>query len=376
VPITLAGDIVALHASMLADKVRTDAFRRAIDATVKPGDVVCDLGAGTGILALFAASAGARRVFAVEEGPVAAIARDVLAANDPGGIVELVVGRSTSVDLPERADVLISETLWNLGVGEGIIHSVRDARRRLLVPDARVVPQRMDLLVAPVESPKPYRLVQTWTADLYGLDFTPLRQVASNVVHASTLGEDDVLAAPTRVGTVDLVHGGDDRLHATLRFEARRAGILHGLGGWFDAALAPGVRLSNAPPNAARSWAQAFLPLGEPVQVQASDTIDVSIALALEGEQWLWSVTASGVEQRGSTLGGSLLSLAALRRTAPARRPVLSERGTAVMQLLEWLDGTTPVSDLGPRLREHYPRVFPSDEAAEELVRDVLERCT
>jgi hypothetical protein len=376
VSITLAGDIVALHTSMLADTVRTDAFRRAIDATVRRGDVVCDLGAGTGILALFAVSAGARRVFAVEEGPVAAIAREIIAANDAEGIVELVVGRSSSVDLPERADVLISETLWNLGVGEGIVHSVRDAQRRLLVSDARVVPQQIDLVLAPVESPKAYRIVQTWTADLYGLDFTPLRQVASNVVHAAVLGEDELLADPARVGTVDLVNGGDDRLHATLRFEARRTGVLRGIGGWFDAVLAPGVRLSNAPPNEARSWAQSFLPLSEPVQIEENDTIDVGITLSLEGEQWLWSVKARGVEHRGSTLGGSLLSLAELRRTAPTRRPVLSDRGNAVVQLLEWLDGDTPVSDLGPRLRELYPRLFPSDEAAESLVREVLERFT
>jgi enediyne biosynthesis protein CalE3 len=376
VSITLAGDIVALHTSMLADTVRTDAFRRAIDATVRRGDVVCDLGAGTGILALFAVSAGARRVFAVEEGPVAAIAREIIAANDAEGIVELVVGRSSSVDLPERADVLISETLWNLGVGEGIVHSVRDAQRRLLVSDARVVPQQIDLVLAPVESPKAYRIVQTWTADLYGLDFTPLRQVASNVVHAAVLGEDELLADPARVGTVDLVNGGDDRLHATLRFEARRTGVLRGIGGWFDAVLAPGVRLSNAPPNEARSWAQSFLPLSEPIQIEENDTIDVGITLSLEGEQWLWSVKARGVEHRGSTLGGSLLSLAELRRTAPTRRPVLSDRGNAVVQLLEWLDGDTPVSDLGPRLRELYPRLFPSDEAAESLVREVLERFT
>lgn len=374
--ITLAGDIVALHASMLGDTVRTDAFRRAIHATVKPGDVVCDLGAGTGILALFAVSAGARRVFAVEEGPVAAIARDVIAANDPEGIVELIVGRSTCVDLPERADVLITETLWNLGVGEGIVHSVRDAQRRLLVSNARVVPQRIDLVLAPVESPKAYRVVQTWTADVYGMDFTPLRQVASNVVRAAVVAEDEVLADPARIGTVDLVHGVDDRLDATLQFKARRAGILRGLGGWFDAELAPGVRLSNAPPNAARSWEQSFLPLSEPIQIQAHDIIDVSIWGSLEGEQWRWSVSARGVEQRGSTLGGSLLSLAELRRTAPARRPILSDRGNAVMQLLMWLDGSAQVSHLGPRLRELYPRLFPSDEAADNLVRDVLERFT
>ena len=46
---------MAYHHSMLADEVRTKTFLRAILSTVKPGDVVLDLGSGTGLLALLEA---------------------------------------------------------------------------------------------------------------------------------------------------------------------------------------------------------------------------------------------------------------------------------------------------------------------------------
>ena len=65
------------HVSMLRDTVRTNAFREAILATVAEGDVVVDIGCGTGILSLFACQAGARRVYAIDRGPVLDVARDL-----------------------------------------------------------------------------------------------------------------------------------------------------------------------------------------------------------------------------------------------------------------------------------------------------------
>ncbi len=52
---------------MLSDNVRMDAFRKAIFETVKPGDIVIDFGAGTGILGLWALQAGAEKVYAIEK---------------------------------------------------------------------------------------------------------------------------------------------------------------------------------------------------------------------------------------------------------------------------------------------------------------------
>jgi len=95
-----------LHLALLDDGRRTRTFDRALAETVRPGDVVADLGAGTGILSLLALKHGAARVYAVEEHPVAEVAR--LVARENGVEVRFgihpVAGR-----LPGHMNVLLAE---------------------------------------------------------------------------------------------------------------------------------------------------------------------------------------------------------------------------------------------------------------------------
>jgi len=93
---------------MLADVRRTQAFREAIRRVVRPGDVVIDLGTGTGVLALWAAQAGASRVFAIEETDVATLAEAVIAANGGTEIITVLSANSIEVNFPGKADVLLA----------------------------------------------------------------------------------------------------------------------------------------------------------------------------------------------------------------------------------------------------------------------------
>jgi type I protein arginine methyltransferase len=295
-------EMLDYHGGMLADGARTGGYARAIAETVRPGDVVIDIGTGTGILAMMAARAGARMVYAIEAGPVIELAERVIAANGLQDVITLVQGASFDATLPEPADVLVSEIIWNAGLGEGILDSFADAHERLLKPGARVVPGRLEMWAAPIESEHAHRVVSRWSPDLLGFDYSALRGLAANVGHVRFFRTNVWIAEPAVLGAFDLTQPDPATLFAAeAEFAAARDGLVHGFASWFAAELTPTVRLDNTPPRRG-SWMQAYFPVDVPIEIAKGDPIKVRVTVLSDDELWRWSVEAGGRVEKGSTL--------------------------------------------------------------------------
>jgi protein arginine N-methyltransferase 1 len=103
------------YCKYLTDEVRLSAYQRPINATVRPGDVVLDLGSGTGILGLFACRAGAAYVYSIEVSSIIGLAREICRVNGFLDRVTYMRGLSTELELSRKADVVVADEIGNLG---------------------------------------------------------------------------------------------------------------------------------------------------------------------------------------------------------------------------------------------------------------------
>ena len=140
---------LSVHKLMLRDQVRCEAFRKAIAETITPGCAVLDVGAGTGILSVFAAQAGARVVYGVERTDTAEIARRIVLENGFEDKIKIFQSDMESTEIPGKVDVIVSEWLGGYGIDENLLPVVILARDRWLKSGGKMIPTKVASWIAP-----------------------------------------------------------------------------------------------------------------------------------------------------------------------------------------------------------------------------------
>ena len=129
----------------------------------------CSQANGSGILSVFAARAGAARVYAVERTSAAVLAQELAAANGAAEIVQVIHGDVMDVEPPERVDVVVSEWLGGFGIDEGMLVPVIAARDRWLKPGGVMIPRLVMAWAALVHDRHLAEMVEFLRDNPYGL---------------------------------------------------------------------------------------------------------------------------------------------------------------------------------------------------------------
>lgn len=371
--------IVDEHRQYLSDPVRLRAFERAIAAAVRPGDVVVDLGCGTGILGMFACRAGARRVFGIEPTGMIEIARALAHANGLGDRMVFLQQPATEAELPEQGDVLVSDFIGRMGFDNGLFEFYADAGR-FLKPGARRIPDSLAISVAPVEDPDLFGQVGFWAEPCAGFAMTPAMRWARNTGYPRSLSK-TALFGNERVSTRCASDASDALVRLRGTVTVTRPGWVHGIGAWFEADLGGGVVLSNSPLAADRlNRRNVFLPLDRAVSVEPGDRVSIHVRIRPAEVIVSWDVeiqTARGVSvERHSTLDGMLLTREELRVGTPGATPRLTPRGLARRSILELCDGRRTLAEIEREVFRRHPELFGAIGEAQAFVAEVVTRYT
>lgn len=357
------------YGEMITDAVRMDAYAQALRCTVKPGDVVVDIGTGTGIFALLACRMGARRVYAIEPSDAIEVAREIARANGYADSIEFIQDLSTQVTLPERADVIVSDLRGVLPFHNGHFAAIADARRRMLAPGGTLIPARDTLWACCVETPEHYsRIAKPWSEDAFGLDMDAALKLVTNQWGRAKVTLDQVVTTPAQLGTIDYGEVQAGAFAATVTSTASRAAAGHGICAWFDATLAEGIGFSNAPGEGELVYGRAFFPWPEPVSLATGDEVSITLKADPLGDdyamRWETRIFAGGDRSRckaqftQSSFFGEPLSPARLRKQAAGHVPTLNDDGRIDHLSLEMMRDGRPLGEIARQLSRQFPARF------------------
>ena len=271
---------IEYHRTLIADAGRLAAFEAALAKVIRKGQtVVADIGTGSGVLAMIAARLGARKVIAYEHAEVGALAQRLFKLNKLRNI-EIIPARSTEIIEPERADVVVSETLGNYALEEFLVETMNDAAARHLKPGGALIPGRLEQVVCPVIAPRRRDELIAWDRIGRGLDFGPARRMSLNNAYVRAFPHAELLDRGRTAVTWDTLD-----FKVRNRFARKGTGewridapvTVHGIAVWWTAELAPGVVLSTSPLAAPTHWEQLFLPALEPIALKPGEQLAVHV---------------------------------------------------------------------------------------------------
>ncbi|CAN5213241.1 hypothetical protein BH24PSE2_BH24PSE2_02440 [soil metagenome] len=270
------------HFPMMNDECRNSAFDDAIRACVRTGDLVLEIGTGSGLLAMMAARAGARHVYTCEMVPlIAAKAREIIRQNGLEEAVTVIGRKSTDLvvgeDLPARADMLITETFDAGLLGEGAVPIIEHARMELLTPEARILPAGATIHAMLVESEHLMRKGLVGEAAGFDLSvFNEYRPVSFQ--QAVSVGA-ECRSLSSEFGLFSFDFSGPPIAPAERRIRVPICadGLCQGAIVWYRLQLDRDHEISTAPGGSLSHWKQMVQLFVPPMPVRQGQTLELIV---------------------------------------------------------------------------------------------------
>ncbi len=253
-----------------------------------PGDfkdkIVLDIGAGTGILSIFAARAGAKHVYAIEFAEIAIFAREIIKQNGLQDKITVIKGKMEEIELPvPKVDIIISEWMGYFLLYESMLDSVLWARDKYLVEGGKMLPDRAQLYVAALEDGSYKQQKMTFWNDVYGVNMSCMTPTVMKEPLVDTVESQAIMSNACKILDLDLVHCKKEDVNFSSQYclQMNYTDRVHGIVAWFDTPfsdLERPVMLSTSPYKKYTHWKQTVFYMEEDLDVRQGDEIYGSIA--------------------------------------------------------------------------------------------------
>uniref|UniRef100_A0A4W6EL85 Protein arginine N-methyltransferase 3 n=1 Tax=Lates calcarifer TaxID=8187 RepID=A0A4W6EL85_LATCA len=277
-----------IHEEMLKDKVRTESYRDFMyrNPEVFRDKVVLDVGCGTGILSMFAARAGAKKVIAVDQSEIIYQAMDIVRSNQLEDKITLIKGRIEDINLPvEKVDIIISEWMGYFLLFESMLDSVLHARDLYLADGGSVYPDLCNISLAAVGDTQKHQDRIAFWDDVYGFNMACMKKAVVPEAVVEVVKGDTLISEPTVIQTIDcnrvclseLEFASDFCLKITNTTEC--TAVVGYFDIFFDKGCSNKVMFSTGPQVTKTHWKQTVFLLERPISVQAGEDLKGKITV-------------------------------------------------------------------------------------------------
>ncbi|XP_037070083.1 protein arginine N-methyltransferase 1-like [Pollicipes pollicipes] len=276
-----------IHEEMLKDEVRTLTYRNSMyhNRHLFKDKVVLDVGCGTGILSMFAAKAGAKRVIGVDCSNIVDHAKTIVKANKLDHVVEIIKGKVEEITLPvSKVDIIISEWMGYCLFYESMLDTVLYARDKWLAEGGMLFPDRATLFITAIEDQQYKDSKINWWDDVYGFDMSCIREVAVSEPLVDVVDPKQVVTNSCLLKEVDLatITKAELAFSAPFTLKVRRSDYVQAFVTYFNIEFTKchkRVGFSTAPESRYTHWKQTVFYTTEQMTCKNGETIDGTFSM-------------------------------------------------------------------------------------------------
>ncbi len=288
-------DSANAHYKLLDDSIRTVFYRKAINQYVKNGDIVADLGCGTGILSLFATKAGAKKVYAIDIADIIKTAEKTAKKNEINNI-EFIQKDMFDVEI-EPIDAIIQEQIGSFFWDEDMILKVSHFRDRFLKPNGVILPSKLSLYLVPIYLESELeRSIKYWKNEPYGFNMNQfaILDLKQNTFHNKTklLNRNDKVVyidTPQKVADIDFytINPKEPLPLIEKEFYLSKGDFFSGLMGYFN--LDFGNELSfNSDYKECNNWSQFFMSFDFTTKIERDSILKLTFQPSIKKDDWVY----------------------------------------------------------------------------------------